>query len=95
MWFQFPYQYPIFSTLPYNINLLLEVKYLKIGTFSDFDAIFFVKCFNKIISLPTYPKFLWHEIGTTYIFHLGLMRQFDPNFDLKVNICQHDLYFMV
>ena len=40
--------YPIFSTLPLNINLLLEVKYLKIGPFSDFDAIFFVKCFYKI-----------------------------------------------
>ena len=45
--FGFP-TYPIFSTLPYNINLLLRVKYLKIGTFSDFDAIFFVKCLNKI-----------------------------------------------
>ena len=31
-----------------NINLLLAVKYLKIGTFSYFDDIFFVKCFNKI-----------------------------------------------
>ena len=40
--------YPILSTLPKNINLLLEAKYLKTGTFSDFDAIFFVKCFNKI-----------------------------------------------
>ena len=40
--------YPIFSTLSQNINLLLEVKYLKIGTFSEFDAIVCVKCFNKI-----------------------------------------------
>ena len=37
-----------FSTLPQNINLLMEVKYLKIGIFSDVDAILFVKCFNKI-----------------------------------------------
>ena len=34
--------YPIFSILPLIINLLLEVKYLKKGTFSYFDAIFFV-----------------------------------------------------
>ena len=40
--------YPFFSALPKNINLLLEVKYLKIDIFSDFDTIFFVKCFNKI-----------------------------------------------
>ena len=32
------------STLPYNTNLLLGIKYLKIGTFSDSDTIFFVKC---------------------------------------------------
>ena len=39
--------YPIFKpTL--NNYLLLKVKYLNIGTFSDFEAIFFVECFNKI-----------------------------------------------
>ena len=40
--------YPIFLALSWNTNLLLGVKYLKIGTFSDFDAIFFVKRFHKI-----------------------------------------------
>ena len=24
-----------------------------------------------------------------------IMRQFDPNFDFKINIGQHDLYFMI
>ena len=27
--------------------------------------------------------------------YFQIMRQCDPNFDLKVNISQHDLYFMV
>ena len=40
--------YPIVPILLKNIYLLLAAKYLKIGTFSDFDAIFFVKCFNEI-----------------------------------------------
>ena len=41
--------HPIFFlTLPLNVNLLFGEKYLTIGTFSDFDAMFFVKCFNKI-----------------------------------------------
>ena len=62
-----------FSTLLLNINLLLEVKYLKLGTFSDFDAVFFVKCINKIISLPTYPYFFWYETGTAFMFHFGLI----------------------
>ena len=31
--------YPIFQPYPKTINLVLEVKYLKIDTFSDFDAI--------------------------------------------------------
>ena len=37
--------YPIVPTLLKNIYLLLAAKYLKIGTFSDFDAIFFCKMF--------------------------------------------------
>ena len=45
LWFRFPYLPCFFSVLPLNINLLLDVKYLKIGTFSDFGAIFFVKFF--------------------------------------------------
>ena len=50
---------PYFVNPTQNINLLLEVKYLKIGTFSDFDTIFFIKCFlqKKIISLSTCPNF--------------------------------------
>ena len=53
MWFWFPYL-PSSYNPTLNINLRL-VKYLKIGTFSDLDAIFFCKMFeqNKIISLPT------------------------------------------
>ena len=30
-----------------QVSFALEVKYLKIGAFSDFDAIFFVKCLTK------------------------------------------------
>ena len=28
-------------------------------------------------------------------YYLGLLSQYDPNFDLKINIGQYDLYFMV
>ena len=66
-----PVSLPTLFFQPYPNNLLLEVKYLKIVTFSDFGAIFFVKYFNKlIISLPTYPKLFWHEIGTTHTIYI-------------------------
>ena len=72
VWFLLP-TYPKFFNPTLNIKMVFEEKIPKMGTFSDFVTIFFVKCYNIIISLPTYPKFCWYATGTTHIFHLGLI----------------------
>ena len=74
VWFLLP-TYPNFSNPTLNIKMVFGEKIPKMGTFSDFVTIFFVKCYNNlIISLPTYPKFCWYATGTTHIFHLGLIK---------------------
>ena len=40
--------YPNFSNPTLNIKMVFGEKIPKMGTFSDFVAIFFVKCYNKI-----------------------------------------------
>ena len=40
--------YPNFFNHTLNIKMVFGEKILKIGTFSDFVTIFFVKCYNKI-----------------------------------------------
>ena len=47
VWFLLP-TYPIFSNRTLNIKMVFEEKIPKMGTFSDFVTIFFVKCYNKI-----------------------------------------------
>ena len=47
VWFLLP-TYPIFSNPTLNIKMVFGEKIPKMGTFSDFATIFFVKCFNKI-----------------------------------------------
>ena len=39
---------PFFSNPTLNIKMVFGEKIPKMGTFSDFATIFFVKCFNKI-----------------------------------------------
>ena len=67
---------PYFFNPTLNIKMVFGEKIPKMGTFSDFFTIFFVKMLqqNLIISLPTYPKFCWYATGTTHIFHLGLSK---------------------
>ena len=47
VWFLLP-TYPIFFNPTLNIKMGFEEKIPKMGTFSDFVTIFFVKCYNKI-----------------------------------------------
>ena len=47
VWFLLP-TYPIFSNPTLNIKMVFGEKIPKMGTFSDFVTIFFVKCYNKI-----------------------------------------------
>ena len=69
IWFRFPYL-PYFFHSALNILLLLVVKISKKRHFLRFCSSFLYEMFlqNKMISLPTYPKYFWHVIGTTYIF---------------------------
>ena len=59
-----------------NIKMVFgERKTIKntVATFSDFEAVFFVKCFHSLLA-STYPNCLGHETGTTHIFRLGLRK---------------------
>ena len=47
VWFLLP-TYPIFFNPTLNIKMVFGEKIPKMGTFSDFVTIFFVKCYNKI-----------------------------------------------
>ena len=47
MWFLLP-TYPNFFNPTLNIKMVFGEKIPKMGTFSDFVTIFFVKCYNKI-----------------------------------------------
>ena len=47
VWFLLP-TYPNFFNPTLNIKIVFEEKIPKMGTFSDFVTIFFVKCYNKI-----------------------------------------------
>ena len=47
VWFLLP-TYPNFFTPTLNIKMVFGRKIPKTGTFSDFDTIFFDKCYNKI-----------------------------------------------
>ena len=47
VWFLLP-TYPNFFTPTLNIKMVFGEKIPKMGTFSDFVTIFFVKCYNKI-----------------------------------------------
>ena len=47
VWFLLP-TYPTFSNPTLNIKMVLGEKIPKMGTFSDFVTIFFVKCYNTI-----------------------------------------------
>ena len=47
VWFLLP-TYPIFANPTLNIKMVFGEKIPKMGTFSDFVTIFFVKCYNKI-----------------------------------------------
>ena len=47
VWFLLP-TYPNFSNPTLNIKMVFGEKIPKMGTFSDFVTIFFVKCYNKI-----------------------------------------------
>ena len=47
VWFLLP-TYPIFSNPTLNIKMVFGEKIPKMGTFSDFVTIFFVKCYNTI-----------------------------------------------
>ena len=53
VWFLLP-TYPNFSNPTLNIKMVFGEKIPKMGTFSDFVTIFFVKCYNKINDFPTY-----------------------------------------
>ena len=46
VWFLLP-TYPIFLNPTLNIKMVFGEKMLKMGTFSDFVTIFFVKCYKK------------------------------------------------
>ena len=47
VWFLLP-TYPSFFNPTLNIKMVFGEKIPKMGTFSDFVIIFFVKCYNKI-----------------------------------------------
>ena len=47
VWFLLP-TYPIYFNPTLNIKTVFGEKIPKMGTFSDFVTIFFVKCYNKI-----------------------------------------------
>ena len=47
VWFLLP-TYPNFFNPTLNIKMVFREKIPKMGTFSDFVTIFFVKCYNKI-----------------------------------------------
>ena len=47
VWFLLP-TYPNFFNPTLNIKMVIGEKIPKMGTFSDFVTIFFVKCYNKI-----------------------------------------------
>ena len=47
VWFLLP-TYPNFFNPTLNIKMVFGEKRPKMGTFSDFVTIFFVKCYNKI-----------------------------------------------
>ena len=47
VWFLLP-TYPNFFNPTLNIKMVLGEKIPKMGLFSDFVTIFFVKCYNKI-----------------------------------------------
>ena len=47
VWFLLP-TYPNFFNPTLNIKMVFGEKIPKMGTFSDFATIFFVKCYNKI-----------------------------------------------
>ena len=47
VWFLLP-TYPNFFNPTLNIKMVFWEKIPKMGTFSDFVTIFFVKCYNKI-----------------------------------------------
>ena len=47
VWFLLP-TYPNFFNPTLNIKMVFGEKIPKIGTFSDFVTVFFVKCYNKI-----------------------------------------------
>ena len=47
VWFLLP-TYPNFFNPTLNIKMVFGEKIPKMGTFSDFVTIFFVKCYNKI-----------------------------------------------
>ena len=47
VWFLLP-TYPIFLNPTLNIKMVFGEKIPKMGIFSDFVSIFFVKCYNKI-----------------------------------------------
>ena len=47
VWFLLP-TYPIFFNPTLNIKMVFGEKIHKMGTFSDFVTIVFVKCYNKI-----------------------------------------------
>ena len=47
VWFLLP-TYPNFFAPTLNINMVFGEKIPKMGPFSDFVTIFFVKCYNKI-----------------------------------------------
>ena len=47
VWFLLP-TYPNFFNPTLNIKMVFGEKIPKMGTFSDFVTVFFVKCYNKI-----------------------------------------------
>ena len=47
VWFLLP-THPIFFNPTLNIKMVFGEKIPKMGTFLDFVAIFFLKCYNKI-----------------------------------------------
>ena len=48
VWFLLP-TYPNFFSPTLNIKIVFWEKLPKMGTFSDFVTIFFVKCYNQIL----------------------------------------------
>ena len=49
--------YPIFFNPTLNIKMVFGEKIPKMGTFSDFVTIFFVKCYNKINVVTKFNNF--------------------------------------